>query len=225
MSKLRLLGRTTSGNVQKPMWLLAEMGLDHIREDVGGDFGGNDTPEYLAMNPNGRVPLLIDGDTVIWESNTITRYLAARYGGERFWIADPARRAKAEMWMDWALTTMQPQVTGLFHASVRTPKADQDAARIATLARGSVKVLQMIEGHLERTGWSWVAGNELSIGDIPIGTQLHRYFDRDNERPAMPRVEAYYARMCERPAYREAVMTPYDGLIGVLPYSQQRSRV
>ena len=222
MSNLRLLGRSTSGNVQKPMWLLAELGLDHERVDVGGDFGGNDTPEYLAMNPNGRVPTLIDGETVIWESNTIVRYLVARYGGEAFSIADPGRRATAEMWMDWTLTTMGAQVTGLFHAAVRTPKADQDPTRIAALAKGAVKVLGLIEGHLQRTGWDWIAGSDISIGDIPIGTALYRYFDRDNERPPMPRLEAYYARMCERKAYQDTVMTAYDSLIGVLPYSQQR---
>jgi len=222
MSTLRLWGRATSGNVQKPMWLLAELGLAHERIDVGGEFGGNDTPQYLAMNPNGRVPVLEDGQTILWESNTIVRYLAARYGGARFWIEDPARRAQAEKWMDWALTTMGPQVTALFHASVRTPARDQDPARVAALTRGAATVLMIIDRHLERQGTDWIAGNELSIGDIPIGTQLYRYFDRDNERPAMPLLEAYYARMCERPAYREAVMTPYESLIGVLPYSQQR---
>jgi glutathione S-transferase len=218
MGKLRLWGRTTSGNVQKPMWLLAELGIDYERIDVGGEFGGTKTPEYLAMNPNSRVPTLEDGDTIIWESNTVVRYLAARYGGSRFWSDDPARRAAAEMWMDWATTTMSPEVTGLFHASVRTPKKDQDPARIDARAKGAVKVLSILENHLAKS--DWVAGDDLSIGDIPIGTQLFRYFDRDNERPPLPRVEAYYARMCARPAYRDTVMTSYESMIGVLPYSQ-----
>ena len=218
MGKMRLWGRTTSGNVQKAMWLLDELGIDYERIDVGGAFGGNDTPEYLAMNPNGRVPVLQDGDTIIWESNTVVRYLAARYGAPRFWSDDPAKRAAAEMWMDWALTTLMPQVTVLFHASVRTPEKDRDPDRIARLARGSVKVLQILDNHLARS--DWVAGDELSVGDIPIGTQLFRYFDRDNERPAMPNVEAYYARMCARPAYRDNVMTSYADMIGVLPFSQ-----
>jgi glutathione S-transferase len=218
MSTLRLWGRATSGNVQKPMWLLAELGLEHERIDVGGEFGGTKTPEYLAMNPNSRVPTLEDGDTIIWESNTIVRYLAARYGGARFWSDDPARRAAAEMWMDWAHTTMGPEVTGLFHASVRTPEKDQDPAKIDARAKGAVKVLTILENHLAKS--DWVAGDELSIGDIPIGTQLYRYFDRDNERPPLPRVEAYYARMCARQAYRDTVMTSYEDMIGVLPYSQ-----
>lgn len=220
MSNLRLWGRATSGNVQKPMWLLAELGIEHERIDIGGEFGGNDKPEYLAMNPNGRVPVLEDGDTIIWESNTIVRYLAARYGGDRFWIPDPAQRAAAEMWMDWALTTMGPEVTGLFHASVRTPVKDQDPARISARAKGAVKVLTILENHLEKS--DWVAGDEMTIGDIPIGTQLFRYFDRDNERPPLPRVEAYYARMCDRQAYRDTVMTSYESVIGVLPFSQTR---
>lgn len=222
MSKLRLWGRATSGNVQKPMWLLAELGIDYERIDVGGEFGGNDTPEYLAMNPNGRVPVLEDGDTIIWESNTIVRYLAARYGGSRLWSDDPARRAAAEMWMDWALTTLLPQVTHLFHAAVRTPEKDRDPARIEALTKGSGRVLQILDGHLAKTGRDWVAGDDLSIGDIPIGTQLYRYFDQDNERPPLPRVEAYYARMCARPAYRDTVMTSYESLVGILPFSQTR---
>jgi glutathione S-transferase len=220
MGKLRLWGRATSGNVQKPMWLLAELGMDYERIDVGGVFGGNDTPEYLAMNPNGRVPVLEDGDTIIWESNTVVRYISARYGAPRFWSDDPGKRAAAEMWMDWALSTMQPQVTGLFHAAVRTPEKDRDPARIAARTKGSVKVLEILETHLARS--DWVAGNDLSIGDIPIGTQLYRYFDQDNERPPLPRVEAYYARMCERPAYRENVMTSYESLVGILPYGLTR---
>jgi glutathione S-transferase len=221
MSRLRLLGRATSGTVQKPMWLLAELGIDYERIDVGGEFGGNDTPEYRAMNPNGRVPVLEDGDTIIWESNTVVRYIAARYGTPRFWSDDPAKRAAAEMWMDWALSTLQPQVTGLFHAAVRTPEKERDPALIAERTEGSVKVLQILDGHLEKNDWDWVAGNELSIGDIPIGTQLFRYFDRDNERPPMPRLEAYYARMCERPAYRDTVMTSYESMIGVPPHSRR----
>lgn len=220
MSKLRLWGRATSGNVQKPMWLLAELGLDHERIDVGGEFGGNHTPEYLAMNPNGRVPVLEDGKAIIWESNTIVRYLAARYGGARFWRDDPAQRAAAEMWMDWALTTMNPEVSGLFHASVRTPEKDRDPAKIDARSKGAVKALTILENHLAKS--DWVAGNEVSIGDIPIGTQLYRYFDCDNERPSLPRVEAYYARMCARQAYRDTVMTSYQSLIGVLPYSQSK---
>jgi glutathione S-transferase len=104
---------------------------------------------------------------------------------------------------------------------VRTPVEDRDPARIAALTKGSVKVLQVLEAHLEKNDWDWVAGSELSVGDIPIGTQLYRYFDRDNERPPLPRVEAYYARMCERPAYRDNVMTSYESLVGKLPYSQR----
>jgi glutathione S-transferase len=220
MSGLRLWGRATSGNVQKPMWLLAELGLEHERIDVGGAFGGNDTPAYLAMNPNGRVPVLEDGDTIIWESNTIVRYLAARYGRGRFWDDDPAKRAQADMWMDWATTTLGPQLVSLFNAAVRTPEKDRDRGKIEALTKRSVKVLAILEGCLANS--DWVAGDDLSIGDIPIGCQLYRYFDRDNEHPPLPRVEAYYARMCERQAYRDTVMTSYESLIGVLPYSQFR---
>jgi glutathione S-transferase len=218
MSRLRLWGRATSGNVQKPMWLLAELGIEHERIDVGGDFGGNDTPAYLAMNPNGRVPVLEDGDTVIWESNAIVRYLAARYGGAPFWSDDPARRASADMWMDWAVTTLGPQLIGLFNATVRTPEKDRDLGKINSLSKRSVRALTILDRHLAKS--DWVAGDHLSMGDIPIGTQLYRYFSSNNERVSLPRVEAYYARMCERDPYRETVMTSYESVTGVPPFDQ-----
>jgi glutathione S-transferase len=223
MSTLRLWGRANSGNVQKPMWLLDEIGINYERLNVGGSFGGTDTRAYLAMNPNARVPVLEDGDTIIWESNTIVRYLAAVYGGERFWIAAPDKRATAEMWMDWAVTTLKPQVTTFFHAAVRTPLNDQNPAHIDMLSKGSIKVLALINQHLKKTGQDWISGDQLSIGDIPIGTQLFRYFDTNPERPAMPYLEAYYARMCKRTAYRDNVMVSYDDLIGVPPFSQIKS--
>ena len=144
MSKLRLWGRATSGNVQKPMWFLAELGLEHERIDVGGDFGGNDTPAFLAMNPNGRVPVLEDGDAIIWESNAIVRYLAARYGGSQFWSDNPALRASADRWMDWAVTTLGPQLIGLFNATVRTPEKDRDPGKINSLTKRSVRALTIL---------------------------------------------------------------------------------
>ena len=114
-------GRPNSINVQKAMWAVGEIGLAHERLDVGGPFGGNDTPEYRAMNPNGLVPVLVDGDTVIWESHTIVRYLGALHDVGGLWPEDPAERTLADRWMDWATASLQPQMTPVFWGVVRTP--------------------------------------------------------------------------------------------------------
>jgi glutathione S-transferase len=122
------------------------------------------------------------------------------------------------MWMDWAVTTLGPQLIGLFNATVRTLEEDRDPGKINSLTKRSVRALTILDDHLANS--DWVVGDNLSMGDIPIGTQLYRYFSSNNERVPLPRVEAYYARMCERDAYRETVMTSYESIIGVPPIDQ-----
>lgn len=136
---LKIWGRRSSFNVQKVMWLVGELQLDHTHVDVGGKFGGLDTPAFLAMNPHGRVPVLEDGDVIVWESHAILRYLAARYGGERFWPADPAVRSLADRWMDWAHTSLQPDfLGGVFWGFYRTPDDQRNWPAIqAAVARSA----------------------------------------------------------------------------------------
>jgi glutathione S-transferase len=124
---LRVWGRRSSFNVQKVMWLIGELGLVHEHVDAGGSFGGLDAPDFLAMNPHGRVPVIRDGETVVWESHAILRYLAARAGAGRFWADDPAVRARVDGWMDWSQTSLQPDfLMGVFWGFYRTPKAQRN---------------------------------------------------------------------------------------------------
>ena len=127
---LRVWGRNNSINVQKVMWTVGELGLPHERIDVGGAFGGLDTAEYGALNPNRRIPTVEDEDVVVWESNACVRYLAARYGAGRLWPEDVRRRAAADMWMDWQVSTLMPDMTVVFWGLIRTPEAERDYPKI-----------------------------------------------------------------------------------------------
>ena len=128
---LAVYGRKSSFNLQKVMWLVGELALPHRHVELGGAFGGLDTPEFRAMNPHGRVPVIVDGETTVWESHAILRYLAARYGTGSFWSEDAAARSQWERWMDWAQTTLQPDfLTGVFWGFYRTPAAQRDMAAI-----------------------------------------------------------------------------------------------
>lgn len=214
---LKVWGRRSSFNVQKVMWLIGELGLDHQHIPAGGSFGGLDTPEFRAMNPHGRVPVIDDDGTIVWESHTILRYLAARFGAGRFWPGDAAERSRTERWMDWSQVELQPAFLGdIFWGFYRTPEAQRDWPRI----RRGIERCNAYFGLLERwlDGRSHMLGDELTLADIPIGATLYRYFNLEIERPALPHVEAWYVRLLERTAYREHVMIPFDDLYGRLAY-------
>lgn len=208
---LKVWGRATSSNVQVVMWAAAELGLAHERIDWGGKFGGNNDPDYRAMNPNGLVPTIRDGDLVLWESQAILRYLAARYGNAAFWPADPAKRAPLNMWAEWMKTTFIPPLTNnVFWQLIRTPAATRSQAAID---EGAAK-LKGLAGMLDaRIGpGPFMAGQELSFADVMVGTPLYRYYTMDFERAETPNLDAYYARLRERPAYREHAMVSYESL-------------
>ena len=207
---IRLLGRATSINVQKAMWALEELNLPYERVDLGGAFGGLDDPAYRALNPNRRVPTLQDGDLVVWESQAIVRYLAARCGAGALWDDDPGRRALSDCWMDWTMGTPLPDLTTIFWHTVRLPAAQRDHAAVAAAARRLGEVLAVPEAHL--AGRPFVAGDRLTIGDIALGSLFYRYFAFDIERPALPSLRAYYDRLAERPAYRASIMTSFEPL-------------
>ncbi|SDR47630.1 glutathione S-transferase [Rhizobiales bacterium GAS113] len=214
---LKVWGRRNSFNVQKVMWLLGELRLPHTHIPAGGDFGLLDTPEFLAMNPHGRVPVIDDDGVIVWESHAIMRYLAAVYGKGSFWAADAVARSQADRWMDWSQTVLQPDfLNGVFWAYYRTPEAQRDwpaiRAKIAACAR-HFRLLEAVLAELPHLG-----GLTLSLADIAAGTALYRYFELDIERPDIPKVEAWYRRLQERPAYREHVMIAFQDLRGKLDY-------
>ena len=208
---VKITGRKTSINVQRVMWAVAELGVEHTRVDAGGPFGGLDTPEYAAMNPNRLVPVIEDQGLVLWESNAIVRYLSRTYGWGTLSPSDEHQRATADQWMDWTNTTVYPDLMpGLFVAFVRVKAQDRDMAALsATATRVGVK-LAILDQQL--AGKSFVLGEQLTMADISIGTLMYRYFTMPIARPKLPNVEAWYARLAARKAYQQHVMIEYESM-------------
>lgn len=209
---LTVWGRKTSSNVQALMWCIGELGLDYERHDVGHRYGGNDTPEFLAMNPNGTVPVLRDGTREpIWETGAILRYLSARYGAEEFWPSDPAARAPIDQWAEWAKINVTLSFTGpVFWRVVRTAPSKRDPAAIEAALAKLNGVLAIAEAQFGRQ--DFLAGAEFSLADIQFGHVLYRYFDIHIARPAWPNIERYYEALTQRAAFREHVMVSYEEL-------------
>ncbi len=208
---ITVYGRATSSNVQAVMWGLAELDLPCERLDYGHSFGGTDTPEYRAMNPNSLVPVIRDGDLVMWESCAILRYLGSRYGRFPFWPEDPVARAPVDMWAEWGKTTLARDFTvPIFWALVRTPPSRQDAAAIARAIEVHDRNLGILEAQLGDN--PWVMGTDFTLADIVVGHVLYRHFTIDIDRPDRPVLAAYYARLTERPAYATHVMVGYESL-------------
>ncbi len=214
---LRIWGRRNSINVQKVMWAVGELNLPHERIDAGGSFGGLSTDEFYAMNPNRRVPVIDDGGTIVWESHAIVRYLAAKYGEGTLAPSDAGLRAQSDMWTDWVLADLQPAfIGGVFWNFYRTPEAQRNWPSIRRGVARSAVLFRLLDRHLE--GRAFVAGDSLTTGDIPAGAQLYRYFNLEIDRPSLPNVEAWYARLQEREAFRTHVMVPFDDLYGRLGF-------
>ena len=201
-------GRATSSNVMKVLWGLGELGLAFERIDVGGAFGRTETPEYRAMNPTGLVPTLQEGDFTLWESNVILRYLAQVHAsGSALWPEDPHARANIDRWMDAQQTLLNRPMSGVFWGLVRTPADKRDLTAVAAAIEETARAWRMIEATLETH--DFIAGSAFSLCDIPWGVHAHRWFGMDYlglVRPEMPALRAWYDRLCERPAYRQAVV-------------------
>ena len=203
---LKLWGRINSINVQKVLWALAELGVGYERTDAGLQFGVVNEPFYRKMNPNGRVPTIEDEGLVLWESNAIVRYLAAKHGAGTLCPSDPKQRADADRWMDWATSTVAPAITPVFWGLIRTPVEKRDPKAIEDGIEKLGQAFQVLEQSLE--GRDYVAGKSFTMGDIPLGTFVYRWNALEVKRPSLPRVEAYYKRLQQRPAYRKHVMLP-----------------
>lgn len=203
---LKIWGRTNSVNVQKVMWTVGELGIKYQHTDAGMEFGIVNEPWYRGMNPNGRVPTIQDDDFVLWESNTIVRYLSAKYGADRLYPVRLEARADAERWMDWCTSTIAPIMTPLFWGLIRTPP-EQRNAKVIDEARGKMAELAAILD-TQLAGKLFIAGETLSMGDVPLGCFIHRWYALPIERPHYANLAAWYARLRERPAYRQHVMLP-----------------
>ena len=202
---IRILGRANSFNVRKVLWTCGELGLEFVREDWGRGFRPTTDPAFRALNPIGLVPAVVDGDVVLRESNAIVRYLVSKYApGSPMYPTDLIARAQAEQWMDWANYETSISLRGAFLGGMlNEPPWNHPWFVERGRAQISTEVGQLDE-HLERTG-PYVTGAAFTVGDIPVGLVVNRWFHLNFERPRYPAVEKYYETLSERPAYREHV--------------------
>jgi glutathione S-transferase len=202
---LKIWGRHNSSNVRKVLWCAEEAAVPYDSIQVGGAFGGTDDAHYRAMNPNGLVPAIEDGGLALWESNSIVRYLAARYAPGTLYLEDPAERARGDKWMDWTTSTFAVPFRDLFWGTLRTAPEARDAVRIAAALARCGELLRTAEAALAQQ--PWLSGAQFAMGDIPLGSFAYAWFEMPIERPALPHLHAWYQRLQQRPAYRKAVMT------------------
>lgn len=203
---LKILGRKNSSNVQKVLWCCDELNIPFKREDYGGDFGKNKDADYLALNPNGRVPTIIDEDLVLWESNTIVRYLANKHDDGTLYPIDPEERARGERWMDWQLSVLRDVTHGMFWGLVRTKPEDRDHDAIAASRQRSADAFAILDRYLAET--KYAAGSRFTVCDIPAGIFVHRWFGLDIEREDYPNLLRWYKNLGNRPAYQKHVRVP-----------------
>jgi glutathione S-transferase len=199
---IKILGRSTSGNVQKVLWLLEELAQPYTREDYGRQFNNTQTPEYLSMNPSGKVPTIVDGDVVVWESNTILRYICNKSpGGATLYPADPAARTHVERWMDWQLASLNGPYLGVFREAKK--KEEERAASWAADSKELVAQLELLEKGT--AGRPYIAGAAFSIADICLAPIVDRCLKFPLSLPALATVRAWRDRVAARPAYKKAV--------------------
>jgi glutathione S-transferase len=197
---LKILGRTSSLNVRKVLWTCDELGLAYRREDWGAGYASTQSPEFLALNPNGLVPMLIDEQGALYESNTICRYLAGRYGGGALLPLEPRPRALVEQWMDWQATDLNPTWGYAFLALGRPTPGYDDMARITASVTAWNKAMAILDRQLQATG-AHAAGHDFTLADVVLGVSVHRWMKTPMDRAPLPAVEAYYERLKARPAF------------------------
>lgn len=203
---LKIWGRRNSSNVRKVLWCAEEIGLAYESIEVGGAFGGTDGAHYRALNPNGLVPVIEDHGLAVWESNAIVRYLSARYALDVLYPSDPSERALGEQWMDWTTSSLAAAFKPLFWGMVRTAPEQRDPVAIAAALEQVGALLALADAALAQR--PWLSGDRFTMGDIPLGAFAYGWFEMPIQRPALPHLADWYARLRQRPAYQAGVMTP-----------------
>lgn len=207
--KLKIWGRFTSLNVKKVLCVADELGIPYDRIDAGGKFGIVDTPAFRALNPNGRVPTIEDGEFVLWESNSIIRYLANKHDGEAIYPRDPVLRGSIDRWLDWQLSTLTPADVPVFVGTIRTPPEKHDKTALAPAVKRLAEAFVILDGAL--AGRRFLAINRLSIADLALGISAHRFFaNAFIERPNLPNLKAWYDRIRALPAFKKNVDLPLE---------------
>lgn len=207
-TQITIWGRANSVNVQKVLWCASELDLVFERIDAGMAFGHNDQPHYLQMNPNGRIPTLVEGDFVLWESNAILRYLVLAHGRGATLYPEAAKiRAGIERWLDWTLSTLQPAERPVFWGLVRTPAAERDMAALQRDTDAVGRLWTMIDAHL--VGRDVMEGETFSLADLALGTYARRWFGVEGVvKPELPHLMRWYQRVAARPAFVAIVAPP-----------------
>ena len=203
---LRIWGRISSINVRKVVLAAQLLELPFERIDAGAAFGITKTAEYLARNPNAMVPTLEDGDFNLWESNVIVRYLCAKHAAGSLYPEDLCTRFDAERWMDWQQTTLNGAGREAFIQLVRTPEENRSAHAVATSVAATEPLLAMLDAHLARR--RFMAGDTLTMADIPIACELHRWRGLPLAWRARPHLDTWWARMTALPAARGVLDLP-----------------
>ncbi len=202
---LKMIGRASSANVQKVLWLCDEIGLPYEREDAGLHYGRTRDPDYIAMNPNSTVPTIIDDGFVLWESNSIVRYLCNKHKSDLY-PTDIKERALAERWMDWQLAVYGPAMAPVFQGLIRTKPEDRNMDAIRAGRDRWSKAVAIVDRYLGEN--EYLAGPRFTIGDIPVGIMTYRWFALDIEREDYPNAKRWYDALGKRPAYKKHIMIP-----------------
>jgi glutathione S-transferase len=205
---LKILGKTASINVRKVLWTCDELGLPFAREDWGAGFQSTQQPAFLGLNPNAMVPVLLEDDFVLWESHAICRYLAQRHGGEALWPTDARQRALVDQWLDWQATEFNNAWRYAFMALVRRSPAHWDSEQIGASVASWNRHVGILDAHLAH-GSPYVAGDDFTLADIVIGLSLGRWRLAPITRPAYRAVDAYCARLAQRPGFQHYAGTTY----------------
>lgn len=199
-------GRANSTNVIKVLWLCEELNLRFSRKDVGGPFGGLQSPEFLALNPNGVIPVLEDGGAVVWESHSVLRFLAQKYGSDSLYPAEPVARSHVERWLDWHVSTLAPALNPVFVALYRTPPEKREQATFNAMIERLSAAMVRLDSHL--SAQPFIAGTYFSIADVAFGNSVWRWLAFPLERPLLPHLEQWQTRVSDRPGYRKYVAQP-----------------
>ncbi|MCP4334762.1 MAG: glutathione S-transferase [Gammaproteobacteria bacterium] len=213
---LELWGRANAYNAQKPLWLLGELELEFQHHDIGSNPGDLDTAEFTALNPHARIPVLQHDGSIIWESNTILRYLATSHAAFALYPEDPFARSRVERWMDWELATLQPAFIALFWGYYRTPPASRNQPEIEAAGRRCRQLFELLDAHLSDN--SYLAGDHFSLADIACGVCLYRYFEMGFPVEEPAQVMRWYRLLSQRNAFQNIIALPFDELEGRLEF-------
>lgn len=203
---LTIWGNADSINVQKVLWCCEEAGVAYERIDAGRHHGVVNTPQFRALNPNGLVPTIDDDGFVLWESNAILRYLAAKHASGTLWPTEARRRADPDRWLDWTNSTLWPAMLPLFRAYMRTPADQRDAQVIEAARQATITALQILDAQLAEH--TFVGGESFTMGDIAVGCAAWRWLALPVERPPLVHLQRWLDALATRPAYRKVVMLP-----------------